>query len=107
LQTGRGRLPKGLSAVPMPVKPVDEGTIKGVTKKSIVRNEGEMREVAKEMIAKYRQPALVEEYVSGREFTVGLLGERRPKVLPLMEIVFLDPSDPNPIYSFEMKQDWN
>ena len=56
---------------------------------------------------KYRQPALVEAYVAGREFTVGLLGERRPRVLPPMEIVFLDASDPTPIYSFDMKQDWN
>jgi D-alanine-D-alanine ligase len=38
---------------------------------------------------------------------VGLLGERRPRVLPPMEIVFLDPSDPTPIYSFDMKQDWS
>jgi D-alanine-D-alanine ligase len=50
---------------------------------------------------------LVEEYVSGREFTVGLLGERRPRVLPPMEIVFLDPDDETPIYSFDMKQDWS
>jgi D-alanine-D-alanine ligase len=89
------------------VKPVAEGTSKGVTKKSIVRDEGELREVARELIAKYRQPALAEGYVAGREFTVGLLGERRPRVLPPMEIVFLDASDPTPIYSFEMKQDWS
>jgi len=37
--------------------------------------------------------------------TVGLLGERRPRVLPPMEIVFLDASDPTPVYSFEMKQE--
>jgi D-alanine-D-alanine ligase len=36
---------------------------------------------------------------------VGLLGERRPRVLPVMEVVFLDRSDPTPIYSFEMKQE--
>ena len=45
--------------------------------------------------------------MAGREFTVGMLGERRPRVLPPMEVVFLDNSDPTPIYSFEMKQDWN
>jgi D-alanine-D-alanine ligase len=106
MQTGKERLPRELG-FPLLVKPVAEGTSKGVTKKSIVRNEVELREVARELIAKYRQPALVEAYVAGREFTVGMLGERRPRVLPPMEIVFLDAADPTPIYSFEMKQDWN
>jgi D-alanine-D-alanine ligase len=106
MHTGKERLPKELG-FPLLVKPVAEGTSKGVTKKSVVRDELEMREVAREMIAKYRQPALVEEYIGGREFTVGMLGERRPRVLPPMEIVFLDRDDPTPIYSFEMKQDWN
>jgi D-alanine-D-alanine ligase len=106
LNTGKERLPRELG-FPLLVKPVAEGTSKGVTKKSIVRDEGELRDVARELIAKYRQPALAEQYIAGREFTVGLLGERRPRVLPPMEIVFLDHSDPTPIYSFEMKQDWN
>jgi D-alanine-D-alanine ligase len=106
LNTGKERLPRELG-FPLLVKPVAEGTSKGVTRKSIVRDEAELRDVARELIAKYRQPALAEQYISGREFTVGLLGERRPKVLPPMEIVFLDGSDPTPVYSFEMKQDWN
>jgi D-alanine-D-alanine ligase len=106
LNTGKERLPRELQ-FPLLVKPVAEGTSKGITRKSIVRDEGELREVARELIGKYRQPALVEGYVSGREFTVGLLGERRPRVLPPMEIVFLNKDDPTPIYSFEMKQDWN
>jgi D-alanine-D-alanine ligase len=106
LNTGKERLPRELS-FPMLVKPVAEGTSKGVTKKSIVRDEGELRDVARDLIVKYRQPALAEAYVAGREFTVGLLGERRPRVLPPMEVVFLDASDPTPIYSFEMKQDWS
>jgi D-alanine-D-alanine ligase len=106
LHTGKERLPRELG-FPLLVKPVAEGTSKGVTKKSIVHDEGELREVARELIGKYRQPALAEQYIAGREFTVGLLGERRPKVLPAMEIVFLDASDPTPIYSFDMKQDWS
>jgi D-alanine-D-alanine ligase len=106
MNTGKERLPKELG-FPMLVKPVAEGTSKGVTSKSIVRDEGELRDVARELIAKYRQPALAESYIVGREFTVGLLGERRPRVLPPMEIVFLDANDPTPVYSFEMKQDWS
>jgi D-alanine-D-alanine ligase len=106
LHTGKERLPREL-AFPLIVKPVAEGTSKGVTKKSVVRDEAELREVARELVAKYRQPALAEAYIAGREFTVGMLGERRPRVLPPMEIVFLDAADPTPIYSFEMKQDWS
>jgi D-alanine-D-alanine ligase len=106
LHTGKERLPRELG-FPLLVKPVAEGTSKGVTRRSIVHDEAELREVARELVGKYRQPALVEQYIQGREFTVGLLGERRPRVLPVMEIVFLDRADPTPIYSFEMKQDWN
>ena len=42
-----------------------------------------------------------------RTFTVGLLGERRPEVLPPMEIVFTDKSDKTPIYKFEDKLEEN
>lgn len=107
MHTGKERLPRELSRFPLIVKPVAEGTSKGVTRRSVVRDEDELRQVAREVIQKYRQPALVEQYVAGREFTVGLLGERRPRVLPPMEIVFLDASDPTPVYSFELKQDWS
>jgi D-alanine-D-alanine ligase len=74
---------------------------------SVVENEQELREAAQRMISKYDQPALVEDYIGGREFTVGMLGERRPKVLPPMEVVFLDEAEKRPVYSFEFKQDWS
>src|SRR2546426_2705652 len=106
LQTGKERLPKELR-FPLIVKPIAEGSSKGVHKTSVVDNEEELREAARQMIVKYDQPALVEDYVAGREFTVGMLGERRPKVLPAMEVVFLDESETRPVYSFEFKQDWS
>jgi D-alanine-D-alanine ligase len=106
LQTGKERLPRELMKFPLIVKPVAEGSSKGVHHTSVVETEAELREAAREMIAKYDQPALVESYVAGREFTVGLLGERRPKVLPPMEVVFLAP-EKHPVYSFEYKQDWS
>jgi D-alanine-D-alanine ligase len=105
MATGRERLPKEIR-FPAIVKPVAEGSSKGVFGKSVVQSETELREVAKEMAARYRQPALVENYISGREFTVGLLGERRPKVLPIMEVVFLG-DNPTPVYDFETKLDWD
>jgi D-alanine-D-alanine ligase len=106
LQTGKERLPRELMKFPLIVKPVAEGSSKGVHHTSVVETEAELRETAREMIARYDQPALVESYIAGREFTVGLLGERRPKVLPPMEVVFLA-AEKHPVYSFEYKQDWS
>jgi D-alanine-D-alanine ligase len=106
MTTGKERLPKDLR-FPLIVKPIAEGSSKGVHTTSVVENEAELREAALKMIVKYDQPALVEDYIGGREFTVGMLGERRPKVLPPMEVVFLDQAEARPVYSFEMKQDWS
>jgi D-alanine-D-alanine ligase len=105
--TGKERLSREFTDFPLMVKPVAEGSSKGVVSKSVVDNEAELREVVREMVSKYQQPALVEEYIRGREFTVGLLGERRPRVLPPMEIVFVDTEEENPVYSFQHKLDWN
>ena len=89
---------------PVIVKPNQEGTSKGISPKSVVDTEAEVRERARELITKYGQPALVEEYIVGREFTVGLLGERRPRVLPPMEVVFLTQKE-RPVYDYTCKQD--
>lgn len=107
MTTGRERLDKQFTRWPLMVKPVAEGSSKGVLKKSVPQNEIELREVVKELVERYQQPALIEEYIGGREFTVGLLGERRPLVLPPMEIVFTDKSDKTPIYKFEDKLEAN
>lgn len=107
MTTGRERLDRQFTRWPLMVKPVAEGSSKGVVKKSVSHSEAELREVVRELVDRYQQPALIEEYVGGREFTVGLLGERRPKVLPVMEIVFTDKSDPTPIYKFEDKLEVN
>jgi D-alanine-D-alanine ligase len=105
--TGKERIDKQFVNWPLMVKPVAEGSSKGVIAKSVVHSEGEMREVVRELIEKYHQPALVEEYIGGREFTVGLLGERRPRVLAPMEIVFQDKTDKTPVYRFEDKLEVN
>lgn len=88
---------------PVIVKPNAEGTSKGITSSSVVSDEASARAAARALVDRYGQPALVEEYIVGREFTVGLLGERRPKVLPPMEVVFIDPKG-HPVYGFEEKQ---
>ncbi len=107
MNTGRERLDKQFTRWPLMVKPVAEGSSKGVVKKSVANNEPELREVVKELVDRYQQPVLIEDYIGGREFTVGLLGERRPLVMPPMEIVFTDKTDRNPIYKFEDKLEAN
>lgn len=101
LTTGREKLKN--FRYPVIVKPNAEGTSKGITSASVVDDEAATRIAVKSLLDKYGPPALVEEYVSGRELTVGLLGERRPKVLPPMEVVFVEPAQ-HPVYGFEEKQ---
>jgi len=59
---------------PLFVKPAREGTGMGVDAKAIVNNEAELRERAEYLIRMYDQPALVEAFLPGREFTVGIMG---------------------------------
>ena len=59
---------------PLFVKPSREGTGMGVSKKSIVHNEVELREQVDVLIKKYHQTVLVESYIEGREVTVGMVG---------------------------------
>jgi D-alanine-D-alanine ligase len=91
---------------PCILKPVYEGTSKGITVKSVVHDEGTLRVVAENLLLRYRQPVLVEQYILGREFTVGLLGTHRPRALPPMEVKFSPDAGPFPVYTFGMKQEW-
>ncbi|MGE0615414.1 MAG: ATP-grasp domain-containing protein [Bacteriovoracia bacterium] len=106
MTTGREKLPKELR-FPVIVKPVAEGSSKGVVKKSVAHNEAELRAIANTMIRIYHQSALVEEFLTGREFTVALLGENRPRVLPPMEIIFAKKDEAFPVYTYQHKLDRN
>lgn len=71
---------------PLFAKPVREGTAKGVDADAIIDDEGQLRQRVEWLIMTYRQPALVESYLPGREFTVGLLGNAlAPGEEPLSE----------------------
>jgi D-alanine-D-alanine ligase len=59
---------------PLFVKPAREGTGMGVDLKAIVHDEKELRERVHYIVHTYRQPALVETFLSGREFTIGMIG---------------------------------
>ena len=105
METGREKLNAALK-FPLIVKPNAEGSSKGIAATGVVDDEPALRAAVRELIDRYRQPALVEEYISGREFTVGLLGDKRPRVLPPMEICFKDVSKLRPVYDYEIKQEW-
>ncbi len=59
---------------PLFVKPVSEGTGKGITDRNLVSGRSESHARIRELLSEYRQAVLVEEYLPGREFTVGILG---------------------------------
>jgi D-alanine-D-alanine ligase len=64
----------GQLTFPLFVKPVREGTGMGINGHSVVHSETELQEQVRWVVQTYRQPALVEGYLPGREFTVGLIG---------------------------------
>lgn len=101
---GDESLPEALT-FPVVVKPVAEGSSKGITKTSVVHDEASLRAIVRSLADRYRQGMLVEAFLPGREFTVGLLGEGDTvRVLPPMEVVFCNPDTKHPIYAFEHKQ---
>jgi D-alanine-D-alanine ligase len=59
---------------PLLVKPAREGTGMGIDARAVVNNQRELRQRVEWVIETYRQPALAETYLPGREFTVGFLG---------------------------------
>ncbi|HUJ62385.1 MAG TPA: ATP-grasp domain-containing protein [Kofleriaceae bacterium] len=105
MESARARL-DGDMRFPLIVKPNAEGSSKGIGSTSVVDTEEELRAAVKLIVERYRQPALVEEYIAGREFTVGLLGDKRPRVLPPMEIKFKKTDNARPVYDFAVKQEW-
>jgi len=104
MESARERLSPDMR-FPLIVKPNAEGSSKGIGSTSVVDTEDDLRAAVKVCVERYRQPALVEEYIAGREFTVGLLGDKRPRVLPPMEIRFKKETK-RPVYDYAVKQEW-
>jgi len=98
-----------LPSLPLIVKPLAEGSSKGVTNAALVRTRKQLREQIDFVLTQYRQPALLEKFLPGREFTVAILGNgEETEVLPIVEIQFQElPPHINPIYSFEAKWIWD
>ena len=99
----------GFAAWPAIVKPLHEGSSMGITRASYCRSRAEVRRAIEGVVARYRQPALVEGYLGGREFTCAILGNGNDaRALPIIEINFAAlPPDALPIYSYEAKWIWD
>jgi len=96
-------LREGLS-FPIIVKPIAEGSSKGITNDCLVRNEAELRAKLRHLLLAYKQPVIAEEFLEGREFTAALIGNGSPEVLPIVEVCFDDvPDGMNKFDSYEMK----
>ncbi|MFH0936224.1 MAG: ATP-grasp domain-containing protein [Candidatus Woesearchaeota archaeon] len=87
---------------PLIVKPNNEHGSIGITEKSIVNNEKELYKRIK-FIIKEGCPALVEEYIDGKEITIVLIGKKNPIVLPVSEIIFQGFDNTPKIMSYEAK----
>ena len=86
------------------VKPVAEGTGKGISGKSMVWDKKDLNQACDILLKKYNQPVLVEPYLSGREFTTGILGTGMDaKILGTMEIHLLETAEQG-VYSNENKE---
>jgi D-alanine-D-alanine ligase len=91
---------------PFFVKPVAEGTGKGCSSKSIVRSRAELPQVCADLVARFSQPALVEPYLSGREFTIGVTGTgRTARTVATMEVMLLAKAETG-VYSYSNKSQY-
>ncbi len=91
---------------PLFVKPVAEGTGKGVNASSIVRTRKQLLSVTRDLYMKYKQPVLVETFLPGREFTVGIVGTANGAVaIGTMEVIFRKNAGPR-VYSYRNKEEW-
>ena len=94
----------GWTHFPAFVKPLAEGTGKGCEAASLAHDRAELEAAVTRVIERYRQPALVEHYLPGREFTVGIAGNGADaRVLGVCEILLRENAEAN-VYSLHNKE---
>ncbi|HEU5360199.1 MAG TPA: hypothetical protein VFU42_03470 [Candidatus Deferrimicrobiaceae bacterium] len=91
---------------PVIVKPAFEGSSKGVRLASRAASPEEAGKMVAFVTTSYGQSALVEEFVAGPEVTVGIVGNGRPRIVGVMEIVPRRVRPEEFVYSLEVKRDW-
>lgn len=89
---------------PLFIKPLAEGTGKGITAASKIDHLDELTAGCRELLDRFRQPVLVEEFLPGREFTTGLVGTGdNSEVLGTLEIILLADAE-HEVYSYVNKE---
>lgn len=92
---------------PLFVKPVGEGTGKGISEASKVTSYTGLRDVCLDLLQQFRQPVLVETYLPGREFTAGIVGtDTDAHSVGVMEVLFKKDFKGDAIYSYNNKANY-
>ena len=90
---------------PLFAKPISEGTGKGIDSRSVINSKAELEKVCTHLLQVFNQPVLVEEYLPGREFTVGVIGCGEDAYVPgAMEIVYRE--NIQEVYSYNTKENY-
>jgi len=106
LVKNREEIPLVTIGFPVFIKPVAEGTGKGIDMNSLVTNSKELHSGVLQLLEKFQQPVLVEEFLPGREFTVGITGTgREAKACGIMEVM-VKAGDNEKIYSLHNKENY-
>lgn len=92
--------------LPLFAKPVAEGTSKGISSASKITDRRELKTVCLNLLATFKQPVLVERYLPGREFTVGIIGSgAEAAVIGVMEVLLNEKAEAG-IYSYYNKENY-
>lgn len=90
---------------PLFAKPLAEGTGKGIDMRSVIENGAQLKERCVYLLDRFKQPVLVETYLSGREFTVGIVGTgAAARSVGVMEIILNEKAEKN-VYSYVNKEE--
>ncbi|MEM2902004.1 MAG: GNAT family N-acetyltransferase [Candidatus Bathyarchaeia archaeon] len=89
-------MPEKIPSYPLIVKPIREDGGRGVSRESVVYDEAALKERIRYVWEKYRQPALVERFIEGRELNVSLIGNSSPETLAISEVEFSGLQDGSP-----------
>lgn len=103
-----GEIPQKFEEGTYIVKPPREGSARGITRESVVNNLQDLQKMVKKIHDEFNQPALVEEFIDGKELSVGIIGNGdKAEVLPILEIDFSTlPEGLERFYSYEVKHNY-